>query len=37
MDGREKTVEDILNSLQRYGPEKVMRFQKWMQLFKYSF
>ena len=37
MDGREKTVEDILNSLQRYGAEKVIRFQKWMQLFKYSF
>ena len=35
MDGCEKTVEDILNSLQRYGPEKVMRFQKWMQLFEH--
>ena len=35
MDGCEKTVGDILNSLQRYGPEKVMRFQKWMKLFEH--
>jgi uncharacterized protein len=34
MDGCEKTVGDILNSLQRYGPEKVIHFQKWMQLFE---
>ena len=32
--GDEKTVEDILNALQKYGPEKVIRFQKWMRLFK---
>jgi uncharacterized protein len=36
-EGREKTVGDILNSLQKYGSEKVMCFQKWMQLFEYSF
>ncbi|MBW2603042.1 MAG: phosphohydrolase [Deltaproteobacteria bacterium] len=33
MDSCEKSVEDILNTLQRYGPEKIIRFQKWMQLF----
>jgi uncharacterized protein len=35
MNGCEKSLEDILNSIQRYGPEKVMRFQKWMRLFEY--
>jgi uncharacterized protein len=34
-DGCKKTVGDILNSLQRYGPEKVVCFQKWMQLFEH--
>jgi uncharacterized protein len=33
MDRCEKSVEDILNTLQRYGPEKIIRFQKWMRLF----
>jgi uncharacterized protein len=33
-DGREKSVEDILNSLYRYGPEKAARFQSWLRLFK---
>ena len=33
MDSCEKTVEDILNTLRRYGPEKVIRFQSWMRLF----
>ena len=33
MDSCEKSLEDILNTLRRYGPEKVIRFQKWMQLF----
>ena len=33
MDRCEKSVEDILNTLQRYGPEKIIRFQKWMHLF----
>ena len=37
MDNCEKSVEDILNTVRRYGPEKVNRFQKWMRLFKYSF
>jgi gamma-glutamylcysteine synthetase len=37
MDGREKTVGNILKSLQKYGSEKVTRFQNWMQLFEYSF
>jgi uncharacterized protein len=31
----EKSVEDILNGLRRYGPEKVIRFQNWMHLFGY--
>jgi uncharacterized protein len=34
MNSREKSLEDILNTLRRYGPEKVNRFQKWMQLFE---
>jgi uncharacterized protein len=29
----EKSVEDILITLQKYGPEKVIRFQEWMRLF----
>ena len=33
MDRCEKSVDDILNTLQGYGPEKVIRFQKWMRLF----
>ena len=33
MDRCEKSVEDILNMLRRYGPDKVIRFQKWMRLF----
>ena len=33
MDRCEKSVEDILNTLKRYGPEKVSRFQKWMHIF----
>ena len=34
MDNSEKSVEDILNTLRRYGPQKVKRFQKWMRLFE---
>ncbi len=33
-DRGEKSVENILNTLRRYGPERVTRFQKWMQLFE---
>jgi len=33
IDNCEKSVEDILNSLRKYGPDKVSRFQDWMQLF----
>jgi len=33
MDRCEKSVEDILNNLRRYGPDKVERFQNWMHLF----
>jgi len=33
MNSCEKSVKDILNTLQRYGPEKIIRFQKWMRLF----
>jgi uncharacterized protein len=32
--GDEKSVEDILSALCRYGPEKAARFQSWMRLFK---
>jgi len=35
MDSGEKSLEDILNMLRRYGPEKVIRFQKWLQLFEH--
>jgi uncharacterized protein len=35
MDSCEKSLEDILKMLRRYGPEKVIRFQKWMQLFEH--
>jgi uncharacterized protein len=33
MNDYEKSAEDILNTLRRYGPEKVIRFQNWMRLF----
>jgi uncharacterized protein len=33
-DGDEKSMEDILNGLYRYGPEKAARFQWWVELFK---
>lgn len=33
MDGCEKSVKDILNTLSRYGPEKAKRFQKWIHIF----
>jgi uncharacterized protein len=32
--GDERSVEDILSALCRYGPEKAARFQSWMRLFK---
>jgi len=32
-DGHEKSVEEILNALGRYGPEKTARFQSWVRLF----
>ena len=35
MDSNEKSVEDILTTLRRYGSVKVLRFQKWMQLFEH--
>jgi uncharacterized protein len=35
--GDEKSVDDILNALYRYGPEKAARFQSWVNLFKCSF
>jgi uncharacterized protein len=33
-DGDEKSMEDILNALHRYGPEKAARFQSWIRLFE---
>lgn len=33
MTDKEKRLEDILNSLRRYGPDKVACFQSWMRLF----
>jgi uncharacterized protein len=35
MNDGEKSEEHILNTLRRYGPDKVARFQSWMQLFEY--
>ena len=32
----EKSVEDILSALRRYGPEKAARFQSWMRLFEHQ-
>jgi len=32
--GSEKTVADILKTLERYGKDKVLRFQKWVEIFK---
>ena len=32
--GTEKSVEDITRSLERYGPDKVKRFQAWNRLFE---
>lgn len=34
-DDNEKSVGDILNTLLRYGPEQMARFQSWMRLFEY--
>lgn len=34
MADKEKPAEDILNSLRRYGPDKVACFQSWMRLFE---
>ncbi len=34
-DGNEKSVEDILRALYRYGPEKAARFQSWVNLFEH--
>lgn len=34
MADTEKPAEDILNSLRRYGPDKVACFQSWMRLFE---
>ena len=35
MDSNEKSVEDILTTLRRYGSVKVLRFQKWIHLFEH--
>ena len=34
-DGDEKSVEDILNGLYRYGAEKAARFQSWAHIFEH--
>lgn len=36
MADNEKPVEDILNTLRRYGLEKVACFHSWMRLFEYN-
>ena len=30
----EKTIADIIDSLSRYGPDKVQRFESWVQMFE---
>ena len=30
----EKSVEQIINGLQRYGPDKVKQFQRWVKMFE---
>ena len=32
--GEEKSVEKIINGLKRYGPDKVSRFQSWVEMFE---
>lgn len=32
----EKSVEKIIDGLQRYGPEKVKRFQRWVKMFEFE-
>jgi uncharacterized protein len=32
--GSEKTVADILKTLEHYGKDKVQRFQKWAEIFE---
>jgi uncharacterized protein len=32
-NGREKSVEEILQQLQAYGPDKVRRFERWVERF----
>ncbi len=32
--GEEKSVEKIIDGLKRYGPEKVKRFQSWVEMFE---
>ena len=32
--GNEKTVANILKTLERYGKDKVQRFQKWVEIFE---
>jgi len=31
-----KSVEKIIDGLQRYGPEKVKRFQRWVKMFEFE-
>jgi uncharacterized protein len=31
---REKSVDEIIDSLKRYGQEKVARFQTWVEMFE---
>ena len=30
----EKSIADIIDSLRRYGPDKVQRFKSWVQMFE---
>jgi uncharacterized protein len=33
-EDREKTVDEILHILKRYGEDKVQRFQAWVEMFE---
>ena len=32
--GKEKSVDEIIESLKRYGPDKVARFRSWVEIFE---
>ena len=33
-NGREKSIAEVLKEIEPYGPDKVKRFEGWLQLFE---